>query len=311
MSLIVKQEPDQNGKTPQPELDRSELALCIGHCDQMVRCSIEILRPRIIRLFEEGLDKATIINALIARHHVKEEAKTLGEIPHDYLTIDDLTLIENQMGLNELSEENKTAWLEKFQSGRARYLCPTCGYAGNGEFWHYPAGMGDLMSCYQCGHVAYSKYFTRAWTPEEQAQYEAEQAARSDQFAKQRREKVELEARRKAFMDDIRKDAWKALEQIDHYQTVELDGTDEEDYKFEQHPDGFEDLHQDAIDILSDLIILPLKEGSINLRYPWDSIVGFFKKNLQAATDDVCPMTQFDACAKRFRKMFWQVRRNL
>lgn len=307
MSLIVN--PDQNSKPTKPQGDdRSELAMCIGHCDQLVKGPIDVLRTRITRLFEEGLDKQTVIAALLGRHHEKQEAKLLGEVAVDYLTLDDLTVVENQMGINKLTEENRAHWLEKFQSGRARYLCPECGYAGNGEFWHFPPSMGDLLSCYQCGHAAYSKYFTRMWTPAQQAQYETEQAARSAAFERQRQERTELEAKRKIFMESIRADALKALEQIDRHQWVELENEDIETYRFNPDPDEFDNMYGDSLDILSDLIILPLKDGS-SLRYPWDEIVAFFKTNLQPSKEDkTSPLMEFSACAKKFQKMFQQVK---
>lgn len=183
MSLIVK--PDKQTEAE----DKSELARCIQHVKQMVAGSLDQIRERVTRLFEEGIDRNIIVNALLARKHQKHETFILTGKGEDGLTFSDFDVIEKEMGLTEPTEENRAYWREKFEMGRAKYLCPQCGYAGNDEFFRDPM---NFVSCHLCQHTAYSGYFTR-WSDDEREQYEKEQSEKSAKFAQER---AEAEAQR-------------------------------------------------------------------------------------------------------------------
>jgi hypothetical protein len=277
MSLIVKKNPTA---PPQP-IDRLDLANCIEHVKQMIPCDLPTMRTRITRLYDEGLDSKDILTMLIDRHHEKEIQFVLGEVTSKKLDLSDLTLCEDRLGINALTDENKAAWLAKFVSGRARYLCPECGYAGNGEFMSLSGCFEGWVSCHRCDHSAYSKYFTHQWTEEEKAKYEAEQAATTARFESNR---VEME-RQKEFLENVRIEAWEAIEQIDRYRSIHVDGTADDDtgdfpYKFEREG------HEEEVERIVSLMLLGLQHGDIRMIVPWDEVVVFFKENLRA-TDDL------------------------
>ena len=121
------------------------------------------------RLADEGVTLTTLVEFLIARGHEREQ-QGLG-LP---TFLDVRGLLD---ALLQATPDNQDRWLRRFQSGAARYLCPDCGFSGN-----QGTASGDFKTpdsanviCPVCRCFKFEKYFTRAWTPDEQAAFEAEQ----------------------------------------------------------------------------------------------------------------------------------------
>ena len=249
---------------------------------------------RLTRWFEEGLDLKTVIEVLIERQKEKQDALVLGEINHDYLDLGDFDVIERKMGINEVTPANRSRWQEKFKSGRAKYICPQCGYAGNSEFVEMDATFGrDFLRCgLGCGYFGYCKYFTREWTPEEQATFEQECEAKRQANAAAATQKAELDARRKKLFDKVRAEAVAAVNAIEEFQWV-LNGDDIEAWSFDERE------ADDEIKRVMQLILRPQIEGWGPL-VPQDEIVSFFKANMKPCGDDETPQGEFTRCAKAF-----------
>lgn len=290
MSLIVRKDP-----VPKPvQIDRLDLATCIEHVKQMIASDLATVRMRITRLYEEGLDSKTIISQLIERHHEKETEFVLGEVTTRRLELSDLTICEDRLGLNDLTDENKKSWLTKFTSGRARYLCPACGYAGNDEFTALKGCFAGWVSCYRCPHMAYSKYFTHAWSEEEKAAYETEQEKKSARYKEERA----AAEQRDEVLANVRQEATLALEWIDRYRAIHIDGRADEDdgqfpYKFERED------HLDEIERIVRVMLSGLKHP-IPMIVPSDEVIKFFIANLKPS-DDLD--SEFERVARLMEKM--------
>lgn len=151
------------------------------------------LRDIVVALFREDMTLEEIVKFLIETGHRREKAD-LPEKP----TVEDLKGLLRS--LQEISPENRAVWADRFNSGRAQYLCPRCGYAGNKDEFKVFAGTTTVVSCGLCSWLADERYFTRRWTADEQAAYEAERVRLNvsrEAEARRKREKrqraVELE----------------------------------------------------------------------------------------------------------------------
>jgi hypothetical protein len=155
--------------------DREALIEAIGVVVSIIKqrgypdVDIEKVRPKVIRLLEEGLTFDQICKGLIAVANAKEDDQTLGLRASSKTTVADLDTVAEKFGINADTPENRAAWEKKFKDGRARDWCPKCSYAGNGEFGR---GLCDDILCFHCTFSGDSRYFTRKWTPEEQPEYE-------------------------------------------------------------------------------------------------------------------------------------------
>lgn len=283
----------------------SELTSCIQAVEGLMSKSSWTdgmqLRKQIVRLFEEGVDMKTIINALVARAHEKEEEVILqGLSPSSrHLNNDDLTAIERTLGINDPTPENQAAWERKFREGRARYWCPNpeCGYAGNSEFRDGRATGIGLMQCCQCGRlVDDERYFTRRWTPEEQAAYERDRDARRAASEAKRLAATELKRKQESQTKEVRSEAVAAVKAIDEFQWV-LDGDDAESFVWDEHD------AEKRIRTVSSLMLRPLMFGKLVV--PADDVVAYFKANLKPADDDdlQAAAREFNRCAQSFDRM--------
>lgn len=281
----------------------SELIQCIEAVTQMMGKSVdaqldprgfkEQVRTRVTRLFEEGLDQKLILDLLIARQHEKHDQLVLDEVNHDYLDLGDFNIIEKTVGLNEPTLENRQRWELKFKEQRALYLCPQCGYTGTSEFKDVSKtfGLPDYIACPLCSYFEYRRFFTRDWTPEEQAAFEKARTERREAQAAEHVAKTELEARQKKIRDKIRVDAVKAVRVLDELQWT-LVGEPAEDYGWD------ESLAESQITCVSQLMIRPTFEGG--LAVPWDEVVAFFKGNLRPSEDLEAMQADFNRVAKAF-----------
>ena len=277
----------------------SELTTCIqavsGLMSQSETTNPKELRKRIVRLYEEGIDTKTLIAALIARGHEKEEELILsgGSLDSLPLTISDLTAVERTLGINDITPENRAAWEKKFREGRALYWCPECGYAGNGEFNKGGVFGPSFMFCYQCNYVAADpRYFTRSWTPEEQAAFEAEIQARRAAVDAKRVADAELKSKRATQQAAIRSEAVKAARVIDEYQWT-LSGEDPEDYEYVEL--------ESAIRTVMNLMSRPTAVGQLPV--PADDLVTYFKSNLKPTDDLEMSQQEFNRCAREYDAM--------
>jgi hypothetical protein len=282
----------------------SELTSCIQAVEGLMSKSSWTdgmqLRKQIIRLFEEGVDMKTIIDALIARAHEKEEEVILqGLSPSSkYLSNDDLTTVERALGINDPTPENRAAWEMKFKEGRARYWCPNpeCGYSGNDEFRDGRATGTGLMQCPQCGRLVDDmRYLTRKWTPEEQAAFEAERNARVAEWEAKRAAEGELKRQRDAQIASVRSDAVKATREIELHQWL-LNGDDEDAFSWDEH-----DAERKIRTVIA-LMLRPLNFGRLPI--PADDVVAYFKQTMKDSDDDLqAANKEFNRCAQSFDKM--------
>jgi hypothetical protein len=281
----------------------SEFVQCVEAITQMMSKSVEAqldprgfreqIRSRLTRLFEEGLDMTTVIGLLIARQHEKAEEKILDQCSHDHLDLSDFNVVEKQLGLNDLTPANRERWTAKFKEGRAKYWCPSCGYSGNDEFRDVGKAIGtrDYLMCPQCHVLEYVRFFTRDWTPEEQATYVTERKAKQDALASARIAKADLEQRQKAKLAEFRAEAIKAVKAIDELRWSLL-GEDSEDWLWDEESKNYE------IRSVMRLMLRPTLLGG--LAVPQDDVVAFFKANLKPADDLEMSRAEFDRCAKEF-----------
>lgn len=146
---------------------------------------VKELRDVIARLFREDITTETLIDFINERRH-EREAQDLPDLP----TVGDLTGFLRS--LLEPTDDNRERWVVRFKSGHAQYLCPECGYAGDGDDFKTPDS-GSSLVCGACGCLKDRRYFTRSWSSDEQAAYEAEQARLRPLVAA--RDKREIERR--------------------------------------------------------------------------------------------------------------------
>jgi hypothetical protein len=123
------------------------------------------LKDVITRLFREGVDLEALIAFILERGHERQRQ----DLP-ELTTVDDLKGFLRS--LREPSPANRKRWQARFKSGQAIYLCPQCEYAGTDDF-KTPDDANVL--CGVCGCFKDKRYFTRTWSADEQATYEAEQ----------------------------------------------------------------------------------------------------------------------------------------
>ena len=288
----------------------SELATCIDAVAQMLGKCIEAqfdqrsfrreVIAKVTRWFEEGLDMKAVIALMLERQREKRQALALGENNHDHLNIGDFGVIEKEIGLNEVTPENKKRWEEKFKSGRAKHLCPHCGYAGNGEFVEMTVVGPGVIRCGRpgCGYFAYHKYFTRDWTPEEQARYEQEQQARHESQAAAAATREAVAERRRKLQAKVRAEAIAAVKTIGKFQ-CDLNGDDPEEWSaIEQSIEEVAELQIKRIMQL--MLFYHNSEGAPPV--PQEDIVAFFKSHLQKteADDGEASSKEFERCAKAF-----------
>lgn len=271
----------------------SELTECIELVHGLMKDDLYIQHDRsllmkpLTRLIEEGVTKKDIVDLLVARKHVKQEEFVLGKRNHDHLSLDDLREVEKILGVNEITLVNQAAWTEKFKSGRAKYWCPKCGYAGNEEFRDLKLLGGDILGCYQCGHMAYVKYFTRAWTPEEQTKYETEQQAiRAAHDEKEAADK-ELRLRQQASEAAVHDDAILIAQALDRFIWVENEG-DDDGYQWDE--------------TLSDSVWLVRKMTYLLTRrqVSVDTVIEYFKTNLKVPDDAAALRGEVNHVTARF-----------
>jgi hypothetical protein len=172
---------------------------------------IEKVRPKVIRLLEEGLTFDQICKGLIAVANAKEDDQTLGLRASSKTTVADLDTVAEKFGINADTPENRAAWEKKFKDGRARYWCPKCGYAGNGEFGR---GLCDDILCFRCTFSGDSRYFTRKWTTEEQAEYEEQVRREREEHDHLYLEKTKQARRQFEFMQKLKSEAVTVVKQL-------------------------------------------------------------------------------------------------
>ena len=281
----------------------SELTSCIEHVKNMMSktyppITLADIRPQIVRLFEEGVTMKSIVDLLLKRQHDLHEEMVLGLRNHDHLSPDDFKVIERSLGVNESTPENREHWESKFRSGRARYWCPQCGYAGNEEFPNGKGGFGsNVMWCYLCGHlVGDPRYFTREWTTEEQKAHEAQRDSRRAELEAKRIAEGELKRQRTAQIASVRSDAVKATREIELHQWL-LNGDDEDAFSWDEHD------AEKRIRTITALMLRPLNFGRLPI--PADDLIIYFKENLKPSDDDDLQASakEFNRCATRFDKM--------
>jgi len=189
---------------------------------------INVVRPKVIRLLEEGLSFKQIADALVLIANTKEDDKILGLRASSKTTVADLDSVAVRLGLNDDTPGNRAWWESKFKARVAPYWCPKCGYAGNQEFGR---GLCDEILCFRCTFSGDSRYFTRKWTPEEQAEYEEQVRREREEQDRLHLERTEKARRRREFKARLRADAVTVVKQLydDAGETFdeELDGTNE------------------------------------------------------------------------------------
>lgn len=172
---------------------------------------VAAVRPKVIRLLEEGLTFKQICALLIAVANEKDDDVTLGLRASNRTSLRDLDAIAERVGINADTPENRQRWEEKFKSGRAKYLCPKCGYAGNGEFTR---GIGGDTHCFHCSFSGDTRYFTRAWTPEEQAAHEEQCRQEMAEYEQKHFNRLEQERRRSSLINRLRPDAVRVVKTL-------------------------------------------------------------------------------------------------
>lgn len=255
------------------------------------------IRDRVTRLFDEGVSFKQIVDGLLARQHVRDDEKALGLRKTNALDMTDLDAVEQALGINELTEVNRALWAEKFHSGQASYWCPKCGYAGNKEFemplYHFNVagsswGNGGLYRCYLCNEFFDDeRYFTRAWTPEEQAAHEAE---RREYFAAQAAKRVEAEEFRKARAaqtSTFQERARAIAKAIDAWLWVEM-GDDPESYEWDEAS------MQWMVTSLKQLLTAAL---DCEVAVKAQDVIAFFKANLKPPYDPQFIESEFQRAA--------------
>lgn len=261
-------------------------AQCIEHVTRMMDSALVTfgdVRPAITRLFEEGIAGEAIINLLIERQHKKHEQMILGRLPKDHLDMFDIRYVETALGVNEKTPENKQHWSEKFESGRARYICPQCGYAGNEEFRSLPDFGTPMLACYACDFWDDPRYFTRKWTADEQQSFEKVRAKKT--ALKVKRE--ELERRQAEFVAALRTEAVKAVKEIDAHQW-DMMGEDYEYVTEEAEPRV--------------LLVMAIMARSVP-PMPYDEVVAYFKEHLKPKDNYDGTVTEFARVACNYDKM--------
>jgi hypothetical protein len=285
-----------------PALSPEDRARCVQLVWQMLGSSQERfkeIQQRVLRLCDEGVTLKMFGDALNERKHEKDEAKWLSDGPMNTtrLTFKDLDAVAAGFGIYEDTPANRQRWAARFSDGRARFLCPRCGYSGNGEF----TTVGDELMCFKCRYMADARYFTQKWKPGEQEAFEAERQAKIaednrrylEQAAVSAAKFAEQQRRQRAWEDFVAKhtaDAVKATKAIDLFQFVKRTGEDPEDYF-----DG--EVDKEKFDLVLDLMAHSTKSGPV---IPWDEIVGYFKENLQGLDDD---LRDFRFVATQMREM--------
>jgi hypothetical protein len=196
---------------------RENLVEAIDGVTQIIRqrgypdVDIAVVRPKVIRLLEEGLSFKQITDALIRVANTKEDDKVLGLRASSKTTVADLDTVAERLGLNADTPGNRVWWESKFKAGVAAYWCPRCGYAGNQEF---TTGMCGEVSCFHCTFSGDSRYFTRKWTPEEQAEYEEQVRRERDEQNRLYLEKTEIARRQFERMSKLKSDAVTVVKQL-------------------------------------------------------------------------------------------------
>jgi hypothetical protein len=280
----------------------SELTSCIEHVRNMMSktfppVTLADIRPQIIRLFEEGVTMKPIVDLLVARQHTLHEEMVLGLRNPDHLSPGDIRVIERTLGVNELTPENREHWEAKFKSGRARYWCPQCGYAGNDEFRNGKSlGLPNYIACYQCSYLEDSRYFSRGWTPEQQAAFEGERQARRAASEAKRIAESELKSQRGAQVASVRQGAIKVAREIELHQWL-LNGDEEDTFSWDERQG------EKRIRTVTALMLRPLNFGGLPI--PADDLIAYFKANLKPPEDDdlQAAQTEFSNCALSFDKM--------
>jgi hypothetical protein len=268
----------------------SELTTCIEHITNMIPgegipslgySSVpQEVRSRIVRLFEEGVTMKQIVNLLVARQHTKHEEKVLGKRNHDRLQIEDLKEVEKILGVNDTSDpENRELWAEKFQTGRAKYWCPQCGYAGNDEFRDLKS-CGDFIGCYQCAYFDDPRYFTRAWTPEQKADFETKRRAKAAASEAERIAEAELRKHQQNLSAAVHDDAVKATEAIDRFMSTEWGGEDDDEYRWDEELDTCRKMAQRMTQTM-------VRAAGLGRSISVDEIVSYFKDHLNPKIYDV------------------------
>ena len=137
-----------------------ELIPVIPHILRLMGASAQDFPDEVIaetvRLNEDGLSPKTLIEVIIAIKKEKNLARALKGQEPVTATLCDLRSIRRRLGMDAQTPENRALWRKKFEEGRAKHLCPNCGYAGNQEF---EGGFADFRYCPVCYRTAYYRYF--------------------------------------------------------------------------------------------------------------------------------------------------------
>jgi len=263
---------------------REALVEAIDGVTQIIRqrgypdVDIEKVRPKVIRLLEEGLTFKQIADALVLIANTKEDDRTLGLRASSKTTVADLDTVAVQLGLNDDTPGNRAWWESKFKAGVATHWCPKCGYAGNREF---TTTCGET-SCFRCTFSGDLRYFTRKWTPEQQKEYEEQVRREREEQDRRCLEQTERARQQFAFMSKLKADAVTVVKQL---------YADDED-TFD------EELADTHIKWCMQIMSRPRQFGFDSI--PPDELIASFRTE-RDATKDI--YDQFEEVAKRIDKM--------
>jgi len=171
---------------------------------------IAVVRPKVIRLLEEGLTFKQIADALVLIANTKEDDKVLGFRASSKTTVADLDNVAVRLGLNDDTPGNRVWWESKFKAKVAAYWCPRCGYAGNQEF---TTNFGETL-CFRCPFSGDPRYFTRKWTPEQQAEHEEQIRREREEQNRLCIERTERARRQWEFKEKLKADAVTVVKQL-------------------------------------------------------------------------------------------------
>ncbi|MGO8794546.1 MAG: hypothetical protein ACLQLC_06965 [Candidatus Sulfotelmatobacter sp.] len=265
---------------------RDALVEAIDGVTQIIRqrgypdVDIAVVRPKVIRLLEEGLTFKQIADALVLIANTKEDDKVLGLRASSKTTVADLDNVAVRLGLNDDTPGNRVWWESKFKAKVAAYWCPKCGYAGNQEF---TTGMCGDISCFRCTFSGDSRYFTRKWTTDEQAEYEEQVRRERDEQNRLYLERTEKARRQREFMEKLRADAVTVVKRL--YE-------DDDDLAFD------EELADTHIKWVMQIASRPRQFGFDSI--PPDELIAAFRAE-RDTTKDI--YDQFEEVAKRIDKI--------
>lgn len=249
---------------------RDALVEAIDGVTQIIRqrgypdVDIAVVRPKVVRLLEEGLTFKQIADALVLIANTKEDDKVLGLRASSKTTVADLDNVAVRLGLNDDTPGNRVWWESKFKARVAAYWCPKCGYAGSQEF---TTGMCGDISCFRCTFSGDSRYFTRKWTTDEQAEYEEQVRRERDEQNRLYLERTEKARRQFERKSKLKSDAVTVVKRL----------YDEGGCPFDESWDGCDRHVKWVMQIMSRFTILPSP----------DEVVEAFRAELDNNLEDV------------------------